>query len=410
MNSEIPRVAVIFDRLGPYHVARLEAAAERMALVGIEVFGESREYAWDRVTSSGRWQRITLCSGASYADVSANEIRRVVRNALTCVRPEVVALPGWSHPAAVAALAWCVQNRVPSVLMSESTAWDERRSVLKESIKRQIVDFCGSGLVGGTPHQSYLSTLGMPLERIHLGYDAVDNDHFADGAQMARVSKARQATRGDLPSNYFLASARFVPKKNLGRLIEAYAEYVRRASISSAGGDNGVWDLVLLGDGELREELVGVVHLVGLEHRVHMPGFKQYDELPSFYGLANAFVHASTTEQWGLVVNEAMAAGLPVLVSRTCGCCADLVHDGENGFSFDPLSVAEIAEAMSRMAALPSERRTTMGERSQVIIAQWGPYRFADGLGRAVAQCVASRSADFSVIGRAVLAAMNRRM
>ena len=81
-----------------------------------------------------------------------------------------------------------------------------------------------------------------------------------------------------------------------------------------------------------------------------MPGFKQYDELPIYYGLAGAFIHASTTEQWGLVVNEAMAAGLPVIVSERCGCAPDLVENGRNGFTFDPYDVDALTHLMLKMA------------------------------------------------------------
>jgi len=114
-----------------------------------------------------------------------------------------------------------------------------------------------------------------------------------------------------------------------------------------------------------------------------MPGFKQYDELPAWYGLAGAFVHASTTEQWGLVVNEAMASGLPVLVSERCGCAPDLVKDGVNGFIFDPYDVERLARLMYRLAHGDVDR-DAMGRASQEIIADWGLERFADGLAKAV--------------------------
>src|SRR5438034_9827058 len=79
---------------------------------------------------------------------------------------------------------------------------------------------------------------------------------------------------------------------------------------------------------------------------VHLPGFKQYEELPIFYGLADAFIHASISEPWGLVVNEAMASGLPVLVSIACGCEGDLVKEKVNGFSFNPVRFGKIAQLM----------------------------------------------------------------
>ena len=145
--------------------------------------------------------------------------------------------------------------------------------------------------------------------------------YFAEQAANVRaIWPKRSAHSLGLPERYFLASARFVPKKNLLRLLEAYAGYRRRA-----GAD--AWHLVLLGDGELRGDIERRSALPDLAGAVILPGFRQYDELPAYYGLARAFVHASTTEQWGLVVNEAMAAGLPVLVSDRCGCAPDLVED-----------------------------------------------------------------------------------
>ena len=202
--------------------------------------------------------------------------------------------------------------------------------------------------------------LGMPRERIFLGYDAVDNDYFTKGAATARIAEREARKRGELsevriryalPARYFLASARLIEKKNLPRLIDAYARYRSLAR-------NEPWDLVLLGDGPLRPALCSQLHALGLDASVHLPGFIQYEELPVYYGLAETFVHASTTEQWGLVVNEAMASGLPVLVSNRCGCASDLVKEGENGIIFDPYKTDVIAWVMLGVAKMRKPRET----------------------------------------------------
>jgi glycosyltransferase involved in cell wall biosynthesis len=117
---------------------------------------------------------------------------------------------------------------------------------------------------------------------------------------------------------------------------------------------------------------------------VFFPGFRQIEELPRFYAHAGAFVHASTTEQWGLVVNEAMACGLPVIVSNRCGCAADLVQEGVNGYTFDPYNVEQLAQLMHRLTEAPKHRLSEMGDASRAIIADWGPERFASGLKQAV--------------------------
>src|SRR5215472_10349345 len=169
-----------------------------------------------------------------------------------------------------------------------------------------------------------------------------------------------------------MACSRFEAKKNLPGLLRGYARYREMAR-------GRPWSLVVVGDGELKEKLFALRDRLGLEEHVLFPGVKNYQELPSYYGLATAFIHASTTEQWGLVVNEAMAAGLPVLVSERCGCAPDLVVPGSNGLVFDPHDVSSIANAMVEIANGSYDLRA-MGRSSQKIVAQWSLARFAKGL------------------------------
>src|SRR5262249_48293889 len=163
-------------------------------------------------------------------------------------------------------------------------------------------------LVSGSRHRDYIAELGAPAERVFTGYGAVDNEHFSAGAAAARHAPDQLRAERSLPRHYFMACSRFSEKKNLFRLVEAYARYRARSPASA-------WSRVVVGEGELKAQLVALRDRLGLQAHVQFPGPKAYGELPVYYGLAEAFVHASTVEQWGLVVNEAMAAGLPVIVS-----------------------------------------------------------------------------------------------
>jgi glycosyltransferase involved in cell wall biosynthesis len=142
-----------------------------------------------------------------------------------------------------------------------------------------------------------------------------------------------------------------------------------------------------------------------LHDHVLLPGFKQYGELPAYYGLAKAFIHASTTEQWGLVVNEAMASGLPVLVSNRCGCAMDLVKDGVNGFTFDPYNVEQLAQLMLKLSTLNSQH-STLGSASARTIAAWGPERFVRGLKEAVDCALSVGPVRPTLVQRMILKAM----
>jgi glycosyltransferase involved in cell wall biosynthesis len=372
------KTAVIFDNFGPYHWERLHAAAEVSDLLAIEIAGRSAEYAWDNEQRKTDFRRLTLFGEGTSREASSRELVSKLERALEGFSPAVVFIPGWSSRAAFAALRWCVKNQVPVVAMSESTAWDEKRKPWKEWLKRQIVKLCSTALAGGTPHQDYLIQLGMPAERIFLGYDAVDNNYFSIKAEESRKQEAAGRKQFGLPQNYFLASNRFIEKKNLPRLLEAYASYRQRAENGERKTE--IWNLVLLGDGPLRETLNSQLSTLNLHTHMLLPGFQQYPALPAYYGLARAFVHASTSEQWGLVVNEAMASGLPVLVSNRCGCARDLVREGVNGFTFDPYHVEQLAKQMLKLSTLSSSRLSTMGAESQRLIANWGPGRFASGL------------------------------
>ena len=306
------------------------------------------------------------------------------------IKPDAVAVPGWFFTDALSGLLWCLLKRRPMVLMSDSTFLDAPRTFWKEGIKKRLVGACSSALVAGVRQREYVTQLGMPADSIVLGYDVVDNCHFEQKAEGVRGRRSEDGGRFGLPEKYFLASARFVEKKNLPRLIQAYARYRKLAEESEIGDRiSEIWKLVLLGDGPLRGELERLISDLRLQSSVRLPGFKQYSDLPAYYGLASAFIHASTTEQWGLVVNEAMASGLPVLVSNRCGCAPDLVQEGINGFTFDPYNVEQLAELMFKISAFQPVGLSAFGLASQRIISDWRPERFAQGLKAAAEKALA---------------------
>src|SRR5213596_2081614 len=263
-----PSVAVIFHHIGPYHHARLNAAAERLPVTGIEWSAKAYD-AWGAAEAPARYHKISLFSEAADEYPASRQRREAFRWALEQAKPDVVAVNGWNNFGSLAAANCCVARGIPMVVMSESAREDELRTWWKEMLKRRIIDLYSTALVGGQRHIDYLVKLGMPRERIFTGYDVVDNDYFAQRAieirnSHLRRSYGRQAAfeirkKYGLPENYFLASARFIEKKNLSRLIRAYAEYrdrLKGTGVTDPGYNRGApWDLVMLGDGPMRETL-----------------------------------------------------------------------------------------------------------------------------------------------------------
>ncbi len=379
MSLPEKKIAVLFMNFGPYHIARLEALgdyAQRQGwqVHGIEVFGKSQTYAWRVESAPQYFRRWTLFPSDIGPHPSLVRMWRAISTTLGRIGPDVVVLAGYQEPSMLFGFAWAKMHRRPAIVMGESKADDYRREQWKELAKSFLVSRFDAALVGGNPQQDYFQSLGIPAEKIYLGYDVVDNAYFAQHALEARENADDLRVKLKLPERYFLSVSRFIPKKNLPRLIQAYQLY--RQSVGPYP-----WELVLCGSGEQEGLLKNLVqHMSG----VHFPGFQQIDTLPWYYGLADCFIMPSAhSEQWGLVVNEAMGSGLPVLVSKACGCAPDLVQEGVNGFTFDPYDVKGLARLMVKMSSGKVDLEA-MGKASQKIIADWSPQVFAENLWRAI--------------------------
>ena len=365
-------IAIVFHSFGPYHVARIGAVARRIGkerCLAIEIAARTTTYAGSPVETDA-FRRQTLISEVEYENAPAARKVFALLRALQRFNPDAVALPGWGYPETQAALAWCRLRRKTAVVMSESQEKDNPRRRAQELVKRALLKMADAALVGGASHAAYVAKLGVPVDRIFRGYDVVDNDHFASNADRVRADAGRWRTVLKVPAAYFLTSARFVPEKNLLGMMRAYAAYRDRAGTSP-------WHWVLVGDGPQKDELVRARESLALQEFVHFPGFVRYPALPAYYALASAFVLPSTWEPWGLVVNEAMASGLPVLVSSRCGA-AELVRPGENGYTFDPYNEGELTAAMVTLATSPKLEQ--MGESSRCAIRGYGVERFASAL------------------------------
>lgn len=366
--------AFLVQRVGPYHHARLQAwaACRPGGVHAIEFRPTDTIYAWSPVQAVGRYGRRRTRSAAELC------------RALNELQPAVVVCVGYADTEIHCAMQWALTRGIPLVTCSDSTFADEPRTWLKEKLKRAVLAAFDAGLVAGRRAREYLGQLGLQENQLFHPWDVVDNEHFERGARAAQTHAPEAREKLGVPERFFICVARFVPKKNLAHLLEAYARYRK-----SAGRE--VWALVLSGAGPLEDELRQLARRLAIEADVIFPGFVQYSDLPVFYGLAGALVLPSVVDQWGLVVNEAMAAGLPVLVSSRCGCVPELVREGHNGFVFDPAELFQLACQLNAVATMDPFARATMGRRSQEIVAEFSPAAFAQGIEAAVAGAHAKR-------------------
>jgi 1,2-diacylglycerol 3-alpha-glucosyltransferase len=364
------RVALLVANYGNYHLARARALTHigdiEPSFIELAA-GVKRSPWWTGEREFDR--RIIRLSDSSYEEAPMRQLSRQVLAVLSQLEPAVVVIAGYSDPPMRSAARWARRNSRGVVLMGETTEWDLRRHWWKEFLKRAwIRRYVDAAVVGGQPHRSYIVKLGIDPKRVWDRYDVVDNEYFSSHADALRAAGSKARIEAGLPEDYFLFVGRFAPEKGLQTLLRAYRRYRQQ--------DVRPWSLVLVGDGPLRAALMKVEREEGIEGVV-WAGPKLGEELPRFYGFAGCFILPSILEPWGLVVNEAMASGLPVIVSNRCGSAADLVVPGVNGFVFDAADVDQLGALMSQMAAKSREQRHAMGMASRKIIASWSPERWA---------------------------------
>jgi glycosyltransferase involved in cell wall biosynthesis len=263
-------------------------------------------------------------------DVSLRERTTALLRQVRAFRPDVINLTGYYDPAQLAVLAWARARGIPVIMQNESTAVDHERGGWKEQFKRFVFGQCAGFFCFGEQSARYLIELGVPAPKILLRKNAVDNEALRKAYDSALPTRWQQQQSLGLKTNNFIFVGRLIAFKNLPMLLTCFAE--ARQQVPEASD----WGVVLLGDGPEQPLLEQQIRTLNLTDSVRLLPGRPWFTVPDILALANVLVLPSTSEPWGLVVNEAMACGLPVLVSSRCGCVPDLVHDGQNGFVFDP--------------------------------------------------------------------------
>lgn len=361
-------------RIGPYHHSRFAAVAGELQLHVLETRPKSIEYPW--AFQPKVEYTIHQLRGHPHpeADLPIGPLRHQLAELLETIQPQAIISVGWADCAYQQLLVLAHQRRIPVVLISDSRQRDEPRSAAKEWLKRQLLRGYSAALVAGQESRSYLTELGFPPAAIFHPWDVVDNAFF-------QLSAAQAAPR----QRSFLCVSRLVTKKNHQGLLEAYASYQQQG---------GCWGLQLVGSGPLEDPLRAQIAALPHPQRVQLLPFCQLEEVGRLYGQASAFVLASSTDQWGLVVNEAMAAGLPCLVSSACGCAVDLIEHSRTGWCFDPSSTQALTELMHTAERQPPDQRAAMVAAARQRLDAFTPQAFVQGLLAAVDQ--ACRQPRFS--------------
>lgn len=318
-----------------------------------------------------RWRvlpGLDLMRGGRWIVVNRGTVRRLLR-----FHPDVIVVGGWNQPAFWQALVVARLRRVPLVAWVESTARDERvGSAPLERAKRALIRACERFLVPGTASREYLRSLGVPDGRIVTAPNAVDSAIFGTQVEARRAEREAIRARLGLDGCVFLYVGRLDPEKGVDVLLKAMRDLPATLAVVGSGSQ----------EGELRR---------AAPPNVLFTGWLERDDLVSWYAAADAFVLPSRSDQWGMVLNEAAAAGLPLVSTDAPGAAHDLIEDGLNGFRVSSGDAGTLADAMGRLAGDPAFRAAA-GARSRELAARHTPDAWAEAVASLARRLTTDRS------------------
>jgi glycosyltransferase involved in cell wall biosynthesis len=337
-----------------------------------------------------KWD-INLLSGYDVRFVEGAKLRGEPKGFFSVIAPQIwrevsrggfdaLVVHGHTPAAALIAVAAARWTGLPVFARGE-THLGLRRSLLKRIVRKPLMSAFYRSISGvlaiGSANAAFYRALGVPKERIFSMPYTVDNARFANDSRLSDEQRTKvRAGLGVADADpIVLYAAKLQSRKHPDDLLRAAAR------LKSQGVR---FHVVMVGSGEMTAELVELTSRLGLES-VHFHGFANQSVLPQIYGAADVFVLPSENEPWGLAVNEAMCAGLPIVASAQVGCVADLVRTGVNGETFAAGDVKGLANALHPIL-VDREIRKRMSAASRTIISRWSYAECAAGLQAALAR------------------------
>ncbi|GGD69085.1 glycosyltransferase family 4 protein [Caballeronia grimmiae] len=286
-------------------------------------------------------------------------------------KSDLVVLPGYHRPEYWAMMAACIVTGKRRAVFCDSTARDNPRRMLTSIPKRVFFALCDGYFAFGTRSREYLMSLGAKQEKIFIPCQAAA---LPRSFSPETVVPDRLAHRqGNKP--VFLFVGRLSAEKGIDTLVEAFK--ILRKSVPHA-------ELRIVGTGPLGDELKKQVADAGLQGAVHFLGSLQDAPLSREYFGASCMVLPSKREPWGLVTNEALNHGCPVIVSESCGCVPELVVEGVSGYAFPAGDVASLHRTM--LKSLEAFADTAgVAKRCTEVIQRFDPPSAAASIARGCA-------------------------
>ena len=370
MSRRAPSLVYWGSIPSPYMVERFNAVADRAA-VDFEAWFDRRrnpDRSWSVDEDAWRFRARYLPQGRLPGSYHVAPLFALARH-----RPDVIVMRyaelrhvlGWQ-------MARACGTQTGFRVLAPSPIWHPRRP-WREALKRHMFSRVDAAFVAGNDAAAYARSLGTPAERVFHEPQAIDVEHYSK-AKHDVAMRARTRDRYELHGITFIYVGRLWWGKGVDHLVRAFHSAQQATTVPI--------HLLLVGDGELEPELRRLVHELGTRNVV-FAGFQQPAHLPDFYAAADVFVFPTLGDPYGLVVDEALAAGLPVVSTTAAGEITTRVRDGENGFLVEPKNEQSLARRIVQLTE-DAELRQRMSARIEHSRSGIGPEAWAKAMERAV--------------------------
>ncbi len=325
-----------------------------------EKSGFTMQYYYCNVGLTGK-DSLTLPNGAVVGKGNKKQRKAQLHAILAAFKPDFCVINGYTGIDQTIAIRYCIKHKIPYGLDSDTPLHIPSNPIVAWAKKRYLHtlfkhDFC-YGIPGGTLQQENFEYYGIPEERNFIRPMSVSADRILSVYNDLSSKEKLKEKYGIAGKKTFLFVGRLEEVKSVDLLIDTFAEIKKKEDIA----------LLIVGDGSLKEQLEAQAKSLGVSD-IHFEGYQVFPTLIDYYKAADVFVLPSQFEPWGLVVNEAMTCGMPVILSSKVGCRLDLVEEGENGFIFESGNKEALVETMQKILQADLN---VMGEKSKRKMQTW---------------------------------------
>jgi glycosyltransferase involved in cell wall biosynthesis len=351
----------------------------------IEIFGNESPYAFDQKAREDDWWDC-LFETEQFSELTTSEVKQKIMNRLDEVNPDILIAGPIPFTSGAIGMQWAYKRRKKIIIFDDSKHSHYNRNFLVNFIKIYLIKLAYGILVPSEDYDSEYAKWNIAKTNLYYGLNCIDNDYFH--------SKRKEFFSN---SKNIVCVGRLVKIKNLEALLNSWK------SVEQLDAE---YQLIIIGDGPENENLLDLKNKLGLA-RVKFLGNQNRRVIAKILAHSDAFILPSFLEGWALVVNEAMSACLPVLLSNRINAGHTLLLDGVNGYSFDPYQPEQITEAILNYIRLSEAEKIKMAKSAYFSVEKYNYAYLGNQLFKAIHDLKQKKTKRLSLLGFLLLSKWN---